>query len=86
MIEEKLKWGKIWIEREKRLLLRKQDLWNGMEWTNIKTGEVMIFASGSETSKYIQSLNPDYKASPGTISDAAKLGRVYKNLFKVPFL
>lgn len=56
-----------------------------MELTNIKTGEVMIFASGSETAKYIQSLDPDYKASPGTISDAAKVGRVYKNLFKVKF-
>lgn len=56
-----------------------------MELTNIKTGEVMIFASVSETAKYIQSLNPDYKASPGTLSGAAKLGRVYKNLFKVKF-
>ena len=41
----------------------------------------MVFASGSETSKYIQSLKPDYKATPGSILDAAKLGRVYKNVF-----
>jgi hypothetical protein len=50
------------------------------EFTNIKTGEVIIFASASETARYIQSLKPDYKARAGTISDAAKVGRVYKNL------
>lgn len=57
-----------------------------IELTNINTGEVKIFNSVSETSRYIQSLNPDYKASSGSISDAAKLGRVYKNLFKFKYI
>ncbi|GAA5133772.1 hypothetical protein GCM10023339_69820 [Alloalcanivorax gelatiniphagus] len=56
-----------------------------VELTNINTGEVLIFNSVSESAKYIRSLNPDYKASPGTISDVAKSGRVYKSLFKVKF-
>lgn len=53
-----------------------------VELTNISTGEVKIFISVSETSKYILSLNPEYKASPGSISDAAKKGIIYKSLFK----
>jgi len=57
-----------------------------VELMNVNTGEVMIFDSVSETAKHIRSLNPDYKASPGTISDAAKSGRIYKSLFKVKFI
>lgn len=58
-----------------------------MELTNINTEVIQVFNSLSEAAKYIRNLNPDFKASPVTISDTAKSGRVYKGgLFKVKFI
>lgn len=53
-----------------------------VEMTNIKTNEFLTFNSISDTSKYLRSLNPDYKCSPGTVSDAIKYDRLYKGTFK----
>jgi len=53
-----------------------------IEITNIKTNEVLIFYSISETARYLKGLNPDYKCSAGMVSDCATKGSIYKGLFK----
>jgi hypothetical protein len=53
-----------------------------IEMTNIKTNEVFNFDSINATARYLKSLYPDYKCSPGMVSDSATKGRIYKGLFK----
>lgn len=47
-----------------------------IEMTNIETNEVLIFPSITAATIYLRELNPDYKSSAGTISDAIKNNRV----------
>ena len=55
----------------------------GIELTNLETNEVLVFKSISDTARYLRGLNPDYKCSPGTVSDYSSRGIIYKGLFKI---
>lgn len=50
---------------------------------NIKTEEELVFDSIADTSKYIQSYDPKYKASTGTLSYTVNKGAIHKGTFKM---
>lgn len=50
---------------------------------NIKTGEQLEFESIADTSRYLQKLDPSYKASTGTLSYTVNKGGIYKGTFRL---